>query len=487
MHTVSFEARSMFYFTMNQYFSQLTDLVMDMDNTVITTHDLDNVVTPSHRIPPEIVVNIIDRLLPTKIDYGSLIQKRLDVLLRVTSICRYWRYAAFDNATLWSVVPIDRKSLGELFLQRSRNAPLFVTFEVNTRRCCPAHQAMVLLLPHMQRVKKIQFRAPAPVLIEIFSILNVYMSGARLEEISIRVDTVLGDKEGGFILDLLLKHASALKVLRLDVLKCNLPVDQLLRFSQLSHLELLSTHGVHEIPSLFTSLPSLTSIKVRAKAFWPEQFEGLRIVPQANLRHIHLQIKSHTPNIVFGVLRIPTGVHFECEIMEPPLRSPRHPFLPLTTKSFENTSHIEELRVSLPSYSGSGPTGSFSITDYLVDRFQPPIEDFSHLLRLTVGGTIEQWSLEYVVGSAPRLVSVVLVDCVVIRSQADNRISGIPPSPVDADSFVKAISEERLAGADMGDRSDIVVNGILEGGRLEEFRSLLGNRNQVGERDHTLL
>ena len=204
---------------MNHYLLQSTDFVMDVDDTVMATDPPKRTATPSHRIPPEIVAKIIHGLLPAKIDYGPLIQKRLEVLLTATSICRYWRHAAIDHATLWSVVPIDRKSLGELFLQRSRNAPLLITFEVNTRRCCPAHQAMVLLLPHMQRVKKVQFRAPAPVLNDIFSTLNLYGNGAQLEEISIKVDQSPGDEKYKAVLDLLLKHASTLKVLRLEVFK----------------------------------------------------------------------------------------------------------------------------------------------------------------------------------------------------------------------------------------------------------------------------
>ena len=115
--------------------------------------------------------------------------------------------------------------------------------------------------------------------------------------------------------------------------------------------------------------------------------------------------------------------------------------------------------------------------------FQPPIDDFSHLRKLVVGGTVEQRFLEDVVGLAPQLVSMGFVDCTVIKS-----LASIPPrkglrSPVNVDTFVKVISEERFAGAGAGagegagDGSSTVVNGTLEGERLEEFRYLFGSRN----------
>ena len=449
---------------------------MDVDDATADT--LNKIATPSHRIPPEIVTKIIQELLPTKIDYGLLIRKRLDALLKATRICRYWRHAALDHATLWSVVPIDRRSLGELFLQRSRNAPLLVTFEVKTRRCCPAHQAMVSLLPHMQRVKRVRFCAPAPVLNEIFSTLNSYMLGAQLEEINIRTDEYPGDATCRATLDPLLEHASTLRIIRLISLKSRFPVHKLLQFPHLSHLELLSTHDIRDISSLLTSLPALTSIKVCVNAVGGHK-DHSRIVPQANLRHIHLLITCYAPNLVLDALKVPTGTHLECEVMTHPVQSPRKgcQFLPLSPDFFENTSHIEELRISLPSCSGSGPSGSFYIDNIIVCGFQLPIEDFSHLRKLVVDGTIKQWLLENIVRSAPRLVSVVFVNCTVTGYREFDDGPEVLPSLVDACAFVKAISEEHHAGAGAGDPGGIVINNTLEGERLKEFISFLGNRS----------
>jgi len=484
MHTVSLKTGPMLWlvprFTRDQYPPQSTELVMDVDDAVIMTDALNGIVTPSHRIPPEIVAKIIHELLPEKVDYGPLVQKRIEVLLTATSICRYWRHAALDYATLWSVVPIDRKSLGGLFLQRSRNATLLITFEVNTRRCCPAHQAMVLLLPYIQRVKKVQFRAPVPVLNDIFSALNLYGNGAQLVEISLKVDRFPGDEKYRAILDLLLEHAPTLKVLRLDVSKCRSPAHKLRQFSHLSHLELLTTHDINDISPLLTSLPTLTSIKIHASALGTREDDRrppTRIVPQANLRHIHLQIMCYPPNPVLDSLKVQTGVHLECEILGslfPSIQSTR--CLPLPSESFENTLGIEELRIAIPSYSGSGPNGSFRING-IMGAFLPPIEDFSHLRKLVVEGTIEWRSLEHVVGSAPRLVSVGFINCTVVESRAVTPPPKRLRSPVDTDTFVELIGGKRRVDADGGDHtSSITVNGTLEGERLEEFRSLLGSR-----------
>jgi len=87
-----------------------------------------------------------------------------------------------------------------------------------------------------------------------------------------------------------------------------------------------------------------------------------------------------------------------------------------------------------------------------------------------VDGTIEQQSLKDVVRLAPRLVSVVFVDCAVIKSRPIDHPLKMLSGTVGTDAFVKAINEERRAGRV---DPDAVVNGTLEGERLEEFRSLL--------------
>ena len=443
-------------------------------------------VPPLERIPPEIIVKIIHALLPTQIDYGPWIQKRLDVLLRVTSICRYWRYAIIDHATLWSIVPIDRRSLGEVFLQRSRNAPLSITFEVDTRRCCPAHQAMVSLLPHIRRVNKVQFRASAPVLNQIISGLKLYTFGPQLEEIKVRVDGPPNDEKSRVALDLILENASTLKVLQLDVFNCRFPVKKLRQFSHLTQLELLSAYDFREVSPLLTSLPTLTSIKVQVSGSKPHE-DNRRTIPQTNLRNIHLQISDHSPNLVLNALKLPIGVHFECEMSAYINKIETNRFLPLTSQVFKNISQIEELRISPPAfhfmsrttYSGSGPTGSFLVKGVFENGYCPPIDDFSFLRKLVVEGSIGLRSLGDLVASAPQLVSVTLVECVIVRSPIVNRRFGMILLPVGADALVKAIDEEWRVGAGVRGSGCVMVNGTLEGKLLKKFVSLLENRDGV--------
>ena len=462
---------------------------MDVDEIPKTKDSTNVIVNPSQRIPPEIVVKIIRLLLPTNIGHGSLILERLDALIKVTSISRYWRYAAFDHATLWSIVPIDRRSLGERFLQRSRNAPLLVTYEVNTRRCCPAHYAMVSLLPHIQRVKKVQLRATAPVLNQIFSGLNTYSRKAQLEEIRIQVEGSPNDEQSRVALELLLENASTLKVLHLDVFKCRFPVHRIREFSGLTHLELLSTHHFSDVSPLLTSLPTLASLKVGV-SISNKRKDGHRIVPQASLRHIHLRIDQN-PGFVLDALGVPVGVHLDCEITDDVSTIGANQFLPLSSEAFENTSHTQELCISLPlyhpnsrtSYSGSGPAGSFSISGVFELGYQQPIEDFSHLRKLVVDGSIERRSLEEVVMSAPHLVSVTLADCLVTRCPVDFRGVGTTLSPVNADGFVTAMREERrMGGGGVGSLGYILVNGTLDGDPLKEFRTLIENCDQIENR-----
>ena len=444
---------------------------MDVDNSATTADVSNEIVVPSHRVPPEIVIEIIHELLPTKIDYNPQMQKRLDVLLTATSICRYWRHAAIDHPILWSVVPMDRRNLGELFLQRSRNVPLSVTFQAKTRKCCPAHQAMVSLLPHIQRVEKVLFRAPGVVLNEVFSILNRFTHGGQLKEIYVDAG-----ERCGFDLDLLLEHASTLKVLRAGVLEFR-PDHKLRRLSHLTHLELLTTHGIHEVLSLLISLPDLTSAKVRVDARMRGADNPRTLLP-ANLRHIHLRIVYDAVNRVLGVIKIAAGVHLKCEILMAPLSARfghQARCFTLAPKFFENTSHIEELRISRSLCSGFGPSGSFCVEWITMGVFQLPIEDFSLLRKLVVDGAVDRRTLEVVVRSAPRLISVVFINCAIIKSRAVGFILGTLPSTVDVDAFVKTISEGRGAGTNAGVPNTIVVNGTLEGERLGEFRFLLEN------------
>ena len=439
---------------------------MDVGNSVTATDVSNKIVSPSHRVPPEIVAEIIHELLPTDIDWDTQMQKRLNVLFTATSICRYWRYAAVDHATLWSVVPMDHRYLGELFLQRSRNAPLSVTFEAKTRKCYPAHQAIVSLLPHIQRIEKVHFCASGTVLDEVFSNLNRFTRGGQLKEISVHV-------EGRELnLDLLLEHASTLKVLRAHIPGYHFD-HKLRRFSHLTHLELLTTHDIRDVVSLLISLPALTSTKVCVDAALMGGDKHRTLLP-INLRRIHLRIACGVINRVLDVLKIAAGVHLKCEVLGVHF-SPITRHFALAPEFFENMSHIEELRISLPLCSGSGPSGSFCVEWNIIGGFQPPIEDFSLLRKLVVAGTIDQWTLESVMRPAPRLVSVVFINCAVTKSRTFGRPSKTLASPVDVDVFIKAISKGRSLGTNAGVFDDITVNGSMEGERLEEFKSILEN------------
>jgi hypothetical protein len=457
---------------------------MDVDNSVTTTGVSNEIIAPSHRIPPEIVVEIIHELLPTttKIDYNPQMGWRLKVLLTATSICRYWRYAAIGHATLWSIVPMSRIGLRGLFLKRSCDMPLLVTFEGKTREFRPAYQAMVLLLPHMQRVEKIHFRASGAVLNEAFSTLNRFARGGQLKEISVRVDGPPGSESYKFNLDLLLEHASSLKVLRVCVPGSQLD-HKFRQLSHLTHLELMTSHSIRDIISLLISLPALTSTKVGVNAGATGADNHRTLLP-ANLRYIHLRITCVAANRVLDAMKTAAGVHLECESLVAlfcvRFDDQARRFI-LAPEFFENTSHIEELRISLSLCSGSGPNGSFCIKGITIAGFQLPIEDFSLLRKLVVDGTVDQQTLEGVVRSAPRLVSVVFINCSVVRSRAADRTPKTLPSPVDMDVFVNTISKGSGVGKNAAVSKTIVLDGTLEGEHLGEFRSLLENWKQAGE------
>lgn len=455
---------------------------MDVEDTMTPINGLNGIIPPSHRIPPEIVAKIIRRTLPTKIRYGHPMRGRIKALLVATSICQYWRYAVLDHATLWSVVPIHRKTLGPLYLQRSCNAPLSIVFNAEAQGACSAHQAVVLLLPHVQRVKKVQFFAPSQALNEIFSTLDQY--GAHLDEIGLEVMPAPVGEGWTVIFDHLLKHASTLRVLQLDVYEFHFHTHQFQQFPHLARLELSGIHDLCDLSHLLTSFPTLTSIKVGLEAIGShDDYHRLpdQIIPLPNLRHIHLQAGCYPIKVVIDALKIRTGVHLECEIV-----GCRHGrgagqarFLPLPSEFLQNTSCIEELSIHESVYfkcCGSGPSGSFYIGGFFAGKVHRPVEDLSHLRRLAVADVIEQGLLEDIVISAPRLSSLVFNNCVVSKSWAiDRAVEGQPSFDVavDTDTFVKTISEERHTGTK--NLRSVTVHGVLEGERLKKFRSTIIN------------
>jgi len=93
-----------------------------------------------------------------------------------------------------------------------------------------------------------------------------------------------------------------------------------------------------------------------------------------------------------------------------------------------------------------------------------------------VDGVVDQPILKGVVRSAVQLVSVVFINCPVIKSRAIGITSETLPSPVDVDVFVETISKGRGADTSADVLDAIVVSGTLEGELLGEFRSLFENR-----------
>ena len=456
--------------------------MMNVDDAVVPTSALEEVVLPLRCIPPEIITKIIRKTLPAEICYGHIMQDRIMALLVATSICRHWRYALLDHATLWSIVPIHCKSLGQLYLQRSRNVPLSIIFYADAKGPCSAHQATVSLLPHMQRVKKVQLFAPSQALNGILSTLGLY--GTCLEDISLEIKPAPTREGWTAIQDHLLKHASALEALRLDAYEFHFPTDQFQQFTHLSRLELSGVHDLCDASHLLTSFQTLTSIKISLEAIGShEDYRRLpdRIVPHPNLRRIHLRAGCYPIKVVLDALKIQSGVHLECEIIEC-----RHwrgvdevQFLPLPSEFLENTSHIEELEIhgsvelEFKCY-GSGPSGSFYIKGFYPGKVHRPIEDLSHLRRLTVADAIKQEFLEDIVGSAPLLTSLVFNYCAVSKCRpAGHAIQGLPrlDGIVDTDTFVAAIDEERHAGVE--NFRSATVNGVLQGERLQGFKSII--------------
>jgi hypothetical protein len=431
---------------------------------------------PAYWIPPEIIAMIIRELLPKNI-YS--VEGRIDALRSATSICRYWRYAALNDASLWSVIPAFKGYLRRQFLQRSRNMPLSVVFHSDAFKPCPAQKMTVSLLPHAQRIKNAMLAVPIRDLNMIFSALERH--GTRLDDILIHLRSPPTDEEWTTIFGHLSKHAPTLKFLKLKAEE-SIPSHQLQRFPCLSHLKLRNnTCDLQALSYLLTSFPTLVSIKLYVQPSVGGPYHPLsdRIVPHPNLRSLHLDVRHYPLKVVLDSLKIRAGVHLQCNIVMNLYEASREPasYLPLPLKFFENTSNVETLTIGgfrEFKCSGSGPSGSFCIkaTPFVLNK--PPLEDFLSLRKLVVTRDIDQELLEGIVVSAPRLTWLTFDECAVCRSwKFDSAIKKLPRigGHVGVVQFLRAMWTERAKGAKLF--NSITVSGTLEGDHLNTYRSIV--------------
>jgi hypothetical protein len=96
---------------------------------------------PWSSLPPELLGRIFECLVPNHASISHLRFPKLNrcntIWVAVTSVCKRWRAVALAHAALWSTISTLSKQPWDVFLQRSRTTPLFISAAVSN--CTPEY------------------------------------------------------------------------------------------------------------------------------------------------------------------------------------------------------------------------------------------------------------------------------------------------------------------------------------------------------------
>lgn len=126
------------------------------------------------RLPPEIMSTIFCASLPYP-GQANPFPKMYGFM----GVCRCWREIALDTAALWTVVPRATPELTQMFLSRSKSAPLVISVTPHYKAIPDAalrhlHRAQTLFLQH-DRTDTEHLSHEAPMLVEC-EIRNLFAS-----------------------------------------------------------------------------------------------------------------------------------------------------------------------------------------------------------------------------------------------------------------------------------------------------------------------
>ncbi|KAJ2928744.1 hypothetical protein H1R20_g8216, partial [Candolleomyces eurysporus] len=134
-----------------------------------------NMAADTSPFPPEILSNIFIILRrSTGFGYGySYISASF--WIRVTHVCRHWRAVALDCPALWSDLLFVGPKITEMMLQRSKSAPLTVTFSESPVRY---HDVLCKIASQTGRLRDFELHNSPAAASEILKILSSFKSTA---------------------------------------------------------------------------------------------------------------------------------------------------------------------------------------------------------------------------------------------------------------------------------------------------------------------
>ncbi|KAG2139244.1 hypothetical protein DEU56DRAFT_324319 [Suillus clintonianus] len=143
--------------------STTTEINKDLAVLAESMHVLDSI----SRLPAEILAIVFEFVEEEK-RFDESANNNAPACLAITHVCRYWRNVALDCPSLWRFIRSSSPYLVGIMLERSRNAPLVVTYKspVSLQGCLEP------VLAQLPRVKVLQFPSPAPDVDRIINLLS---------------------------------------------------------------------------------------------------------------------------------------------------------------------------------------------------------------------------------------------------------------------------------------------------------------------------
>ncbi|KDQ16773.1 hypothetical protein BOTBODRAFT_172878 [Botryobasidium botryosum FD-172 SS1] len=250
---------------------------------------------PIHRLPNEILSSIF--CLAQRADYAHHVRD----LLNLSSVCHHWREIALGCPRLWTRFRPLQRSLFDLFLERSKEAPLDIEFENHGHRSEATFQEyLTLVYPHVHRWRTFQLRHSvnaeilSSILLGPFPLLEILTLDCKLRRWDWAVSAPAGPS-----------HAPQLGVLRLrdTYIPFTHPIYSNLTDLSLTRIQFSEMQGLFHV---LEASPLLKRLHLESLAFFsPIPFESIHppppLVQLPQLQFLHI-IHMATPQALRATL-----------------------------------------------------------------------------------------------------------------------------------------------------------------------------------------
>ncbi|KAF9044609.1 hypothetical protein BDZ89DRAFT_193572 [Hymenopellis radicata] len=248
------------------------------------------------RVPNEILIAIFKAGLQNPTSNAPF-------LLALSKVCSRWRHIALAAPELWTIVQITsthQLEVAKVFLERSRHCPIHVLLTASYDLLFK--QAVVLLDPHLHRLKSLELDLDSGSNADILDELISCMAPSPLEHLRIHLSTMYTSLLGNFAPDLKIAEAffPSLHSVNLRGVRPNFS-------APFKHLSYIAMHAfapsASQMRSLVHGSPVLTTLVL--PGFTPESFhqfpgddEDTEPITAPSLRSLAFSLRGyHLPEV----------------------------------------------------------------------------------------------------------------------------------------------------------------------------------------------